>query len=94
MRKIFGILAVAGLLALGAGGGASAQGVNVRIGLGDHGRHVVRNRIVERRVVRPARSRLVCRTVIRERVRPSGVVVRRPIEECRRVYAGRRVYVD
>ena len=96
MRKFFGILAVAGLMALGAGGGASAQGVNVRIGIGDHGpgRHVVRSRIVERRVVRPARSRLVCRTVIRERVRRNGVVVRRPIEECRRVYAGRRVYVD
>jgi hypothetical protein len=36
----------------------------------------------------------VCRTVIRERVRANGVVVRRPIEECRQVIAGRRVYVD
>ena len=86
MRKIFGVLAVAGLMALG--GGASAQGVNVRIGIGDPGpRHnMVRSRIVERRVVRPARSRLVCRTAIRERVRASGVVVRRPTGECRRVY--------
>ena len=96
MVKIFGILAVAGLMALGTGGAASAQGVNVRIGIGDHGpRHrVVRDRIVERRVVRPARTRTVCRTVIRDRVRPNRVVVRRPIEECRRVIAGRRVYVD
>jgi len=87
MRKIFGILAVAGLVTFGAGGMASAQGVNVRIGIGDHGpRHqVVRNRIVERRVVRRG-PRLVCRTVIRERVRRNGVVVRRPIQECRRVY--------
>jgi hypothetical protein len=79
MRRIFGILAVAGLMALGAGGAASAQGLNVRIGIGDHGprRHSARRRIGER---------LVCRTVIRERVRASGVVVRRPVEECRRVH--------
>jgi hypothetical protein len=29
---------------------------------------------------------MVCRTVIRERMRRNGVVVRRPIQECRRVY--------
>jgi hypothetical protein len=87
MRKISGILAVAGLVTIGASGMASAQGVNVRIGIGDHGprHHVVRNRVVERRVVRRA-PRMVCRTVIRERVRRNGVVVRRPIQECRRVY--------
>jgi hypothetical protein len=70
MRKVFGILAVAGLVVFGAGA-ASAQGV-----------------------VRPARTRTVCRTVMEERVRPSGVVVRRPVERCREVVAGRRVYVD
>ena len=75
MRRIFGILPVAGLMALGA---APAQGLNLRIGIGDHGlrRHAARSRIGERRAVRPARSRLACRTVIRERVRASGVVVR------------------
>jgi hypothetical protein len=88
MRRIFGILAVAGLMALGAGGAASAQGLNVRIGIGDHGsrHHSARRRIGERRAARPARSRRVCLTVIRERVRASGVVVRRPVEECRRVH--------
>jgi hypothetical protein len=101
MRKIFGILAVAGLTVLGAGS-VSAQGVDVRIGPGGvrlvqdhhHGPRY-RERIVERRVVRPARTRTVCRTVMEERVRPSGVVVRRPVERCRQVVAGgRRVYVD
>ncbi|HLM39150.1 MAG TPA: hypothetical protein VK434_06090 [Microvirga sp.] len=88
MRRIFGIPAVAGLMALGAGGAATAQGLNLRIGIGDHGlrRHSARSRIGERRAARPGRTRLVCRTVIRERVRASGVVVRRPVEECRRVH--------
>jgi hypothetical protein len=99
MRKILGILALAGLTALGAGT-ASAQGIGVRIG--ESGVRVVqerpyrpayRERVIERRVVRPARTRTVCRTVIRERVRPSGVVVRRPVEECRQVVTNRRVYV-
>ena len=100
MRTILGVLAVAGLTVLGAGT-ASAQGVGVQIGPGgvrvvqdhDHGPRY-RERVIERRVVRPARTRTVCRTVIRERVRANGVVVRRPIEECRQVIAGRRVYVD
>jgi hypothetical protein len=98
MRKILGILAVAGLTALGAGT-ASAQGVGVHIG--PSGVHVTQQRpayrehIVERRYVRPARTRTVCRTEYRERVRPSGVVVRRPVEICRQVVVGgRRVYVD
>jgi len=103
MRKFLGILAAAGLVTFGAAT-ASAQEFSVRIG--DHGprHHVVREvherpayrgRVVERRVIeRPARMRTVCRTVIRERVRPNGVVVRRPVEECRRVVAGRRVFVD
>lgn len=93
MRKIMMVLAAAGLLAVGAGT-ASAQGMDVRIGVGGpghhrmtraHGRPVVERRIIERRV-RPAPRRTVCRTVIRERVRPNGVVVRRPTEVCRRVY--------
>lgn len=100
MRKFLGILAVAGMTALGAGT-ASAQGVGVHVG--PSGVHVVqerhhgpayRERVVERRFVRPARARTVCRTEYRERVRPNGVVVRRPVEVCRRVVAGRRAYVD
>ena len=97
MRKILTILATAGLVALGSGV-ASAQEFRVRIG-DDHGSHrVVREvrerpsferRVVERRIVRPARTR----TVIREHVRRNGVVVR-PAEVCRQVVAGRRVFVD
>lgn len=97
MRKIFGILAVAGLTVLSAGT-ASAQGVNLQIGPGgvrlEEDRPAYRERVIERRVIRPARTRTVCRTVMEERVRPSGVVVRRPVERCRQVTAGRRVYVD
>jgi hypothetical protein len=106
MRKFLNILAVAGLVTFSAGM-ASAQEFNVRVGVGDSGprhhrvvrevreRPVYRNRIVERRVVRPVRTRTVCRTVMRERVRPNGVIVRRPVERCRQVVAGgRRVYVD
>ena len=100
MRKVFGILAAAGLVVFGAGA-ASAQGVDVRIGPSgvrvEQERHYApryRERIVERRVVRPARTRTVCRTVMEERVRRNGVVVRRPVERCRQVVAGRRVYVD
>ena len=100
MRTILGVLAVAGLTVLGAGT-ASAQGVGVQIGPGgvrvvqdnDHGPGY-RERVIERRVVRPPRTRTVCRPVMEERVRPSGVVVRRPVERCREVVAGRRVYVD
>lgn len=95
MVKILGILAVAGLTVLGAGT-ASAQGMGVHVGPGGvrvvqerHHRPAYREQIVERRVVRPARSRTVCRTEYRERVRPNGVVVRRPVEICRRVVAGR-----
>jgi hypothetical protein len=92
MRKMLGTLATAGLLVFGAGA-VSAQGVNVQIGVGEPGVRVMRDRrgpiverrVIERRVVRP-RGRLVCRTVVRERVRPSGVVLRRPTEVCRRVY--------
>ncbi len=60
----------------------------------DYVRPVVSRRVIERRIVRPAPVRTVCRTVIRERVRPNGVVVRRPTELCRQVVAGRRTYID
>jgi hypothetical protein len=104
MRRFLTILATAGLVALGSGA-ASAQGLNVRIGVDDHGprhhrvvrdvhRPAVERRVIERRVVRPARTRTVCRMEMRERVRPNGVVVRRPVEICRQSVAGRRVYVD
>jgi hypothetical protein len=105
MRNLLKVLTIAGLAAL-TGGAASAQDVGVRIGIGDPGyrerrvvrevRPVVERRYVERRrIVRePVRTRTVCRTEFRERVRPSGVVVRRPVEICRRTVAGRRVYVD
>jgi hypothetical protein len=104
MRKILTILATAGLVAFGSSV-ASAQEFRVRVGVDDGPRHhrvvrdrwerpVVSRRVVERRIVRPAPTRTVCRTVIRERVRGNGVVVRRPTEVCRQVVAGRRVYVD
>ena len=101
MRKILGILAVAGLTALGAGA-ASAQGVDVHMGRSGvhvvqdrhHHRPAYRERIVERHHMRPVRARTVCRTQYREHVRGNGVVVRRPVEVCRRVVAGRRGYVD
>ena len=108
MRKLLQMLAIAGIATITAGV-ASAQDFSVRVGVGDPGwraRRVVRDvevrpiaerRYIERRrIVRePARVRTVCRTVIRERVRPSGVVVRRPTEVCREiVVGGRRTYID
>jgi len=99
MRQFLGILAAAGLVVLGPGV-ASAQDMNLRVGPGgvsierEHHRPAYRERVIERRVVeRPVRSRTVCRTVVREHVRPNGVVVRRPAEVCRQV-VGRRGYVD
>ena len=96
MRKFFGILAMAGLVTFGAGA-ASAQGVNVRVGVGDQAPHhrVVRERYerpvrYERRYERRPQMRTVCRTVMRQHVRPNGMVVRRPAQECRQVVAGRR----
>jgi hypothetical protein len=93
MRNLLKCIAIAGLVAV-SGTVASAQGVNVRIGV-DNGdryeRRVVRERyapvttrrIVERRIVRPVpRTRTVCRTVIRERVVRAGVIVRRPTQVC------------
>ena len=104
MRKTCGSLAAAGVVVLGAGA-ASAQGVDVRIApsgarvaqerhYGHDYRDGYRERVVERGVVRPARTRTVCRTVMEERIRRNGVIVRRPVERCRQVVAGRRVYVD
>jgi hypothetical protein len=102
MRKFLGVLAMAGLVTFGAGA-ASAQGLDVRIGVGDPApryraveeryerpRHYDRRWYRDRRVERRPPMRTVCRTVIRQHVRPNGVVVRRPTEVCRRVVAGRR----
>jgi hypothetical protein len=102
MRKMLGILATAGLMIFGAGA-ASAQGVTIRIGEPGYNRverRVVRDyrpdyrpvRVIERRVVRPARTRTVCNVVVRERIRPNGVVVRRPQQVCRQVVVGRGAY--
>jgi len=97
MRKFLGVLAVAGLTAIGMGT-ASAQGVGVRIGPDgvrvEQNRPAYRERVIERRVRPERRARTVCRTEYRERVRRNGDVVRRPVEVCRRVVGGRRVYVD
>lgn len=87
MRRFLNTLLAAGMLATMAGA-ASAQGFNVQIG--PRGVEVDERRgrrgVVEERIIRRERpSRTVCRTVIRERVRPNGVVVRRPVEECRTV---------
>jgi hypothetical protein len=96
---------LAGLVTFGAGAvgsSASAQGVDVRIGNGPPQVRVVQDRYDRydrrgrydrryddnRRYGRPP-MRTVCRTVMRERMRPNGVVVRRPVEVCRRE-AGRR----
>ena len=48
-----------------------------------------RRGVVEERIIRRPAARRVCRTEIRERVRPSGVVVRRPVEVCRTVVGDR-----
>ena len=109
MRKFLGILAFAGLVAFGAGAAtssASAQGLDVRVGVGgpaphvrvvrdrydryDRRRHYDRRWHSDRRYYRRPPMRTVCRTVWRERMRPNGVIVRRPVEVCRRVVAGRR----
>jgi hypothetical protein len=114
MRKILGILALAGLVSFGAAAGAgqaSAQGLDVRVGVGgnaphvrvvqdrsdrydrydrnDRPRHVDRRWHNERRWRGRPPMRTVCRTVMQQRVRGNGVVVRRPVEVCRRVVAGR-----
>jgi hypothetical protein len=86
MRYALRIAGLAALMALGAvvnTSPVSAQEFGIRIGP-DRPRVIERRiyrepRVIERRVVRPAR---VCRTEIRERVRPNGVVVRRPVQVC------------
>jgi len=57
---------------------------------------VVSRRIIERRVMRPAPTRVVCRTEIQRTVRANGVIVTRPREVCRTqtVSTSRRVFVD
>jgi hypothetical protein len=86
MRHALRIAGLAALMALGAlvdTSPASAQEFGIRIGPDRPRveRRIYREpRVIERRVVRP--SRRECRTEIRERVRPNGVVVRRPVQVC------------
>ena len=91
MRQVLRIAVLAALVSAGAaanGGSASAQEFRFRIGP-DRDRverriyREERPRVIERRIIRPAPRRTVCRTEIRERIRPNGVVVRRPVEVCR-----------
>ncbi len=98
MRHLLKLALAAGVLA-GSSGLAAAQ-FDVRIGGGDRYREVERyeggprREVVEERVIRRGGPRrTVCRTVIRERVTPGGVVIRRPTEVCRTV-VGSRAYVD
>ena len=87
MRHLLKTAGLAVLLAFAAGAQtapASAQEFGIRIGP-DRSRVIERReyggpRVIERRVYRPARR--VCRTEIRERIRPNGVVVRRPVQVC------------
>ena len=55
-----------------------------------------RGRIVEeRRIIRRAAPvRTVCRNEIRERIRPDGAYVRKPVQVCRQIVGARRVFVD
>jgi hypothetical protein len=85
MKHLLTAVGFAGLIALGSAMPASAQDFGVRIGPGGAAIDVdrPRRRVIEERVVRPERRRTVCRREIQERVRPNGVVVRRPVEVCR-----------
>ena len=91
MRDVLRMAGLAAVMALGVVAGSSsavAQGFSVRIGPDRPyvERRIYREpRVIERRIVRPAPRRTVCRTEYRERIRPNGVVVRRPVEVCRRV---------
>src|SRR5688572_28511887 len=104
MRNLLKPLTVAGLLAITAGT-ASAQSLNLRIGIGDdrggrierrsddrYDRRWDRDRYVERRIYRPAPRRVVCRTEIRRVYRGNGVVVTRPRQVCRTVYSRSMYY--
>jgi hypothetical protein len=85
MRHLVKIAALAAIVLAGAPtwvGPAAAQELRLRIGPDGP-----RARIIERRDYRPRRT--VCRTEWRTTVRPSGRVVRRPVEVCRTV-RGRR----
>ena len=101
MRRLVNTLVAATVLAT-ISGAASAQGFNVQVGprgvdIDDdrpRRREIIEERrprreVVEERIIRRDRpARTVCRTVVRERVRGNGVVVRRPVEECRTVRGG------
>jgi hypothetical protein len=88
MRHALRIIGLAALVGLGAGvSPVSAQEFGIRVGP-DRPRVERREyrdyrepRVIERRIIRPA-PRRVCRTEIRETVRPNGVVVRRPVQVC------------
>ena len=88
MRHLLKGVIIAAALVL-TGEAATAQGVDIRIGPGG-ARIRERPAVVEERIIRrPARaSRTVCRTEIRERVTRGGIVIRRPVEVCRRVVHG------
>lgn len=57
-------------------------------------RHGHGTRVIERRIVTPARARTVCRTEIRERIRRDGAYVRKPVRVCRQIVGAGRAYVD
>ena len=81
MRHLIKIAVLTAFVSAGAAasvGSASAQELRFRIG---PDRDRVERRVIERRVYRP-QPRPVCPTEIRERVRPDGVVVRRPGAGC------------
>lgn len=106
VRYGLSVVGIAGALLTGTSM-ASAQDFGVRIGgpsfersgperverrIYREERPAFRDREVE--VVRPARRRTVCRTIVRERTNPyTGVTIRRPTEVCRTEGGGRR-FVD
>ena len=52
-----------------------------------------RRGVVEERIIRrPAPTRTVCRTEVRERIRRDGAYVRKPVQVCRQVVGGYRGY--
>ena len=78
--KIAGIAVFAGLGVAAWTEPASAQGFDIRIG---PRRPYYERPYEERRIYRPGR-RMVCTTRWRERITPSGRVIRRPVQVCRR----------
>ena len=86
MRHLLKPAGLAALLGTGAFAGAAPAAAQFRVEIGPDRPRVEHRihrgpRVIERRIIRP--SRRVCRTEIRERIRPNGVIVRRPVEVCR-----------